>query len=215
MKAGAQSACGASCKLSAHASTKQTASHGRAPCKPIATIGCPGDAGTSPGPEPENRTRGARWLQARSHKLAARAPREQRARFASNERQQLLPKELQMSLPFHVLIIGGGIGGLTLAQGLRRARISAAVYERDRTLTNRLQGYRVHISPTGGLALRECLPPHLFAVFDRTCGHPPWQCVFSPSRCACCSRSTGISSPVPIRLHATVRRVASQCARYC
>ena len=77
-----------------------------------------------------------------------------------------------MSKLFHVLINGGGIGGLTLAQGLKRAGISAAVYERDRTLTDRLQGYRVHISPTGGLALNECLPPHLFEVFDRTCAAP-------------------------------------------
>jgi hypothetical protein len=77
-----------------------------------------------------------------------------------------------MSEPFHVLIIGGGIGGLTLAQGLKRDGIRAAVYERDRTLTDRLQGYRVHISPTGGFALHECLPPHLFEVFDRTCGAP-------------------------------------------
>jgi salicylate hydroxylase len=77
-----------------------------------------------------------------------------------------------MSEPFHILIIGGGIGGLTLAQGLKRAEISAAVYERDRTPTDRLQGYRVHISPTGSLALHECLPPHLFELFDRTCGAP-------------------------------------------
>jgi salicylate hydroxylase len=77
-----------------------------------------------------------------------------------------------MSKPFHILIIGGGIGGLTLAQGLKRAGVSAAVYERDRTLTDRLQGYRVHISPTGSLALHECLAPHLFEVFDRTCGAP-------------------------------------------
>jgi salicylate hydroxylase len=77
-----------------------------------------------------------------------------------------------MSKPFHVLIIGGGIGGLTLAQGLKRAGVSAAVYERDRTLIDRLQGYRVHISPTGSLALHECLPPHLFGVFDHTCGAP-------------------------------------------
>jgi 2-polyprenyl-6-methoxyphenol hydroxylase-like FAD-dependent oxidoreductase len=75
-----------------------------------------------------------------------------------------------MPEPFHVLIIGGGIGGLTLAQGLKRGGVSAAVYERDRTLTDRLQGYRVHISPTGSRALHECLPPHLFDVFDRTCG---------------------------------------------
>lgn len=75
-----------------------------------------------------------------------------------------------MPKPFHVMIIGGGIGGLTLAQGLKRAGISAAVYERDRTPTDRLQGYRVHISPTGSRALHECLPPHLFEIFDRTCG---------------------------------------------
>jgi salicylate hydroxylase len=77
-----------------------------------------------------------------------------------------------VSEPFHVLVIGGGIGGLTLAQGLQRAGISAAVYERDRTLTDRLQGYRVHISPTGSRALHECLPPRLFEIFDRTCGAP-------------------------------------------
>ncbi|MBV8334232.1 MAG: FAD-dependent monooxygenase, partial [Alphaproteobacteria bacterium] len=40
-----------------------------------------------------------------------------------------------MTQPLHVLIIGGGIGGLTLAQGLMQAGVSAAVYERDRTLT--------------------------------------------------------------------------------
>jgi 2-polyprenyl-6-methoxyphenol hydroxylase-like FAD-dependent oxidoreductase len=72
----------------------------------------------------------------------------------------------------HVLVIGGGVGGLALAQGLRREGVSAAVYERDRSLTSRLQGYRVHISPGGSLALHECLPPHLFAAFDRTCGKP-------------------------------------------
>src|SRR5258708_3833048 len=75
--------------------------------------------------------------------------------------------------PLHVIIIGGGIGGLALAQGLRRDGISAAVYERDRSLTSRLQGYRVHISPGGSRALHECLPPHLFDAFDRTCGRPP------------------------------------------
>ena len=74
------------------------------------------------------------------------------------------------SAPGHVIIIGGGIGGLCLAQGLKRAGVSCAVYERERSITDRLQGYRVHISPGGSTALHECLPPHLFEAFERTCG---------------------------------------------
>jgi 2-polyprenyl-6-methoxyphenol hydroxylase-like FAD-dependent oxidoreductase len=76
------------------------------------------------------------------------------------------------SAPLHVIIIGGGIGGLALAQGLKKAGVSAAVYERDRTRTDRVQGYRVHINPTGSLALHECLPGPLFEAFTRTCGRP-------------------------------------------
>jgi 2-polyprenyl-6-methoxyphenol hydroxylase-like FAD-dependent oxidoreductase len=74
--------------------------------------------------------------------------------------------------PLHVVVIGGGIGGLCLAQGLKRAGMSVAVYERDRTLADRVQGYRVHINPAGSRALHACLPPPLFEVFDRTCGKP-------------------------------------------
>jgi 2-polyprenyl-6-methoxyphenol hydroxylase-like FAD-dependent oxidoreductase len=72
----------------------------------------------------------------------------------------------------HVVIIGGGIGGLTLAQGLKKSGVSVAVYERDRARTDRVQGYRVHINPTGSLALHECLPAELFDNFTRTCGRP-------------------------------------------
>jgi 2-polyprenyl-6-methoxyphenol hydroxylase-like FAD-dependent oxidoreductase len=72
--------------------------------------------------------------------------------------------------PSHVLIIGGGLGGLCLAQGLHRAGISVAVYERDRTRTDRLQGYRVHINPAGSRALHDCLPPDLYDTFVATCG---------------------------------------------
>lgn len=71
----------------------------------------------------------------------------------------------------HVLIIGGGIGGLALAQGLTRAGVSAAVYERDRDRTARPQGYRLHVNPAGSRALYECLPPEVFGVFAATCGH--------------------------------------------
>jgi len=74
--------------------------------------------------------------------------------------------------PLHVLVIGGGIGGLALAQGLKKSGVSVAVYERDRTRTDRVQGYRVHINPAGSVALHECLPDRLFDAFARTCGKP-------------------------------------------
>jgi salicylate hydroxylase len=71
---------------------------------------------------------------------------------------------------FHVLIIGGGLGGLCLAQGLKKANISVAVYERDRTPDDRLQGYRIHIEAQGNRALHTCLPPHLFKRYVDTAG---------------------------------------------
>jgi 2-polyprenyl-6-methoxyphenol hydroxylase-like FAD-dependent oxidoreductase len=58
----------------------------------------------------------------------------------------------------HVLIIGGGTGGMSLAHGLRQASVSVAVYERDRTRSDGLHGYRVGINPTGNRALQQCLP---------------------------------------------------------
>jgi 2-polyprenyl-6-methoxyphenol hydroxylase-like FAD-dependent oxidoreductase len=72
----------------------------------------------------------------------------------------------------HVLVIGGGIGGLCLAHGLRRARASVAVYERTRTRTDWLQGYRIHISPRGAAALYACLPPAQWDDFVATAGRP-------------------------------------------
>ncbi|MDM4718989.1 NAD(P)/FAD-dependent oxidoreductase [Micromonospora sp. WMMA1363] len=73
----------------------------------------------------------------------------------------------------HVLVIGAGTGGLCLAQGLRRAGISVAVYERYRTRGEGLLGYRVGIGPTGSRALRECLPPELFRTYLATCARSP------------------------------------------
>jgi 2-polyprenyl-6-methoxyphenol hydroxylase-like FAD-dependent oxidoreductase len=56
---------------------------------------------------------------------------------------------------------------------LRRAGISVAVYERDRTRTDGLHGYRVGIDPDGSRALHECLPPDLYATFVATCARAP------------------------------------------
>ncbi|MFI6323193.1 FAD-dependent monooxygenase [Nonomuraea sp. NPDC050556] len=70
----------------------------------------------------------------------------------------------------HIAVIGGGIGGLCLAQGLRKAGVDVTVFERDRTPTDRLQGYRIHIDPNGAEALRDCLPPELWEAFTATAG---------------------------------------------
>ena len=50
---------------------------------------------------------------------------------------------------FHVVIVGGGLGGLTLAQGLKKNGISCAVYEKDMSRADRLQGYRIVLSILG------------------------------------------------------------------
>jgi NAD(P)-binding Rossmann-like domain len=64
--------------------------------------------------------------------------------------------------PLHVLVIGGGLGGLCLAQGLKKSGISVAVYERDRSAQFRSQGYRISLKEDGSQALRDCLPENLF-----------------------------------------------------
>src|ERR1700744_3810482 len=64
-----------------------------------------------------------------------------------------------------VVIIGAGTGGLCLAQGPHPAGIPVRVFEKDRTPTDRLQGYRLHISETGNRALQACLPPDSFRHF--------------------------------------------------
>jgi 2-polyprenyl-6-methoxyphenol hydroxylase-like FAD-dependent oxidoreductase len=66
--------------------------------------------------------------------------------------------------PLHVLIIGGGIGGLCLAQGLKKSGISVAVYERDQSVSFRNQGYRISLKEEGSRALRDCLPENLFQL---------------------------------------------------
>jgi 2-polyprenyl-6-methoxyphenol hydroxylase-like FAD-dependent oxidoreductase len=70
-----------------------------------------------------------------------------------------------------VAIIGGGVGGLCLAQGLKKAGVPVTVYERDRSRSDRLQGYRLHVNPHGAQALRDCLPPDLYRTFVETSGN--------------------------------------------
>jgi 2-polyprenyl-6-methoxyphenol hydroxylase-like FAD-dependent oxidoreductase len=69
--------------------------------------------------------------------------------------------------PLHVLIAGGGLAGLALAQGLVKNGHIVEVFERDRDL-NRKQGYYLHMNPFGGEALRSLLPGDLYALYQAT-----------------------------------------------
>lgn len=64
-----------------------------------------------------------------------------------------------------VLIAGGGIGGLCLAHGLRRAGLDVHVFERTTERDDWLQGYRIHINPAGARALHDCLEPAAWKSF--------------------------------------------------
>lgn len=77
-----------------------------------------------------------------------------------------------MNERLHVLIAGGGLSGLALAQGLRRRGISCAVYERDGDLRRRA-GYRITMNGDGGGALERCLPADLYELYLRCSRNTP------------------------------------------
>jgi len=66
-----------------------------------------------------------------------------------------------------VLIAGGGLAGLAVAQGLRKHGHTVEVFERDADL-DRKQGYYLHMNPFGGEALRSVLPGDLFELYLQT-----------------------------------------------
>lgn len=79
-----------------------------------------------------------------------------------------------MSIPFvDIAIIGGGPGGLALAQGLKKNGIDAAVFERDPVRADYVQGFRMRIRQRGIDALEANLPPHLYRAFLDTLGLAP------------------------------------------
>ena len=67
----------------------------------------------------------------------------------------------------HVLIAGGGLSGLALAQGLRKDGHSCEVFERDADDRRKI-GYYLHMNADGGEALRRCLPADLFELYTAT-----------------------------------------------
>ncbi|KAI9985466.1 hypothetical protein PInf_004828 [Phytophthora infestans] len=77
----------------------------------------------------------------------------------------------RMDYHTRVLIVGGGIGGLCLAQGLKKHGIPFTVFERDPSPNYRTQGYRVRINHDGYEALKTNLSSENFEVFLRATGH--------------------------------------------
>ncbi|MEU6414337.1 FAD-dependent monooxygenase [Microbispora sp. NPDC046933] len=64
-----------------------------------------------------------------------------------------------------VIVIGAGLGGLALANGLRGTGVDVAVYERDASPVIRGQGYRLHLGDVGIDALASVLAPERSAAF--------------------------------------------------
>ena len=62
-----------------------------------------------------------------------------------------------MATPKPVLISGAGISGLLLAHSLRSNKIPFVMYERDKGIAVRAQGYRLRISTDGINALKAIL----------------------------------------------------------
>lgn len=60
-----------------------------------------------------------------------------------------------------ILIIGAGLGGLSLAQGLVNRGFNVTVFERDESPASRTQGYRISIRSLGIKALEALLKPEM------------------------------------------------------
>jgi 2-polyprenyl-6-methoxyphenol hydroxylase-like FAD-dependent oxidoreductase len=72
-----------------------------------------------------------------------------------------------------VIVVGGGLGGLALAHGLRGQGIDVAVHERDAHPHARPQGYRIQLDEPGLTGLERCLPAPLFQLCLATAAAPP------------------------------------------
>jgi len=75
-------------------------------------------------------------------------------------------------MTMRVLVIGAGIGGLALAQALRRSDIDVAVFERGAAADDWPTGYRIHVNTSGTRALEASLPEALFEQFCAASAQP-------------------------------------------
>ncbi|MCK2244782.1 MULTISPECIES: NAD(P)/FAD-dependent oxidoreductase [unclassified Crossiella] len=66
-----------------------------------------------------------------------------------------------------VVVVGAGLGGLAVANGLRRKGLDVVVLEARPRLDDTEQGYRININATGHAALHACLPTVRLADYHR------------------------------------------------
>jgi 2-polyprenyl-6-methoxyphenol hydroxylase-like FAD-dependent oxidoreductase len=81
------------------------------------------------------------------------------------------PIHVHPPVAMHILIAGGGLGGLALAQGLIKDGHTVEVYERDQGI-GRQQGYYLTINGDGGESLHRVLPEDLYELYLETSRQP-------------------------------------------
>lgn len=72
-----------------------------------------------------------------------------------------------------IIVAGAGLGGLALANGLRRHGFDVTVHERDSHPLARRQGYRIQLDQPGLGGLQACLPERLYRLALATAAAPP------------------------------------------
>ncbi|KAL7931392.1 FAD/NAD(P)-binding domain-containing protein [Trichoderma chlorosporum] len=75
-----------------------------------------------------------------------------------------------MSAAKPILISGGGLSSLLLAQSLRRSNIPFKIFERDASFSFRAQGYRLRLSSEGLEAIESVLDSQTWQRFWDKCG---------------------------------------------
>jgi salicylate hydroxylase len=88
-----------------------------------------------------------------------------------NEAAMTTPVHVHPPESMHVLIAGGGLGGLALAQGLVKDGHTVEVFERD-TGVGKRQGYYLTMNGDGGESLRRVLPEDLYGLYLATSRQP-------------------------------------------
>ncbi|MGC9539266.1 FAD-dependent oxidoreductase [Streptomyces sp. UG1] len=116
-----------------------------------------------------------------------------------------------------IVIVGGGLAGLTLAHYLNRHGLDVAVYERDTSIGAREAGYRIHINSTGTSALYAALEPELWELFLATSGMPNDDMLLfderlnpRPGRDKSATEGIGVPTDIPEHLvvcRSTLRRI--------